>query len=350
MTDKTSSKLPRRVLVLVLLGVTLILLIWVIWLLDTAPRTDDAYAYADTINVTPEVSGSITELLVRENQLVNEGDVLMRIDVRPYQHVLEQANASLQALDKEIVLSQRQVDAQQFNSDAVHASVERAKASAAQTADTLRRMEPLLPRGYVSEEQVDQARTAAKSAQAELNATLLQAKQAAAAVSGVDALVAKRAVILAEIARAELDVEHCVVRAPFPGRIVGLTTSNGQFAAAGHPIFSLIDTRHWYVVANFRETELNNIRTGNRTTVYLMGDSRRTFSGHVDSIGFGVFPDDGGAQVDGLPRVARTINWVRVAQRFPVRIRVDQPDQNMFRIGASAVAVIHGGTDRDESQ
>ena len=350
MTDSPLSKLPRRLLVLVLLGVTLALLVWVIWLLDNAPRTDDAYAYADTINVTPEVSGSITELPVRENQQVKEGDVLMRIDVRPYQHVLEQAQASLQALDKEIVLSQRQVDAQQFNADAVHASVERAKAAAAQTADTLRRMVPLLPRGYVSEEQVDQARTAAKSAQAELNAALLQAKQAVAAVSGVDALVAKRAVILAEIARAELDVEHCVVRAPFPGRIVGLTTANGQFAAAGHPIFSLIDTRHWYVVANFRETELNNIRTGNRTTVYLMGDNHRTFSGHVDSIGFGVFPDDGGAQVGGLPKVARTINWVRVAQRFPVRILVDQPDQDLFRIGASAVAVIHAGQDRDAGQ
>ncbi|MGC4011310.1 MAG: multidrug transporter subunit MdtN [Pseudomonas sp.] len=350
MSEKSSNKLPKRLLVLSLLVLTLVLLIWVIWRLDTAPRTDDAYAYADTINVTPEVSGSITELPIHENQLVREGDVLMRIDVRPYQHVLEQARASLQALDKEIILSQRQVDAQQFNSDAVHASVERAKATAAQTADTLRRMAPLLPRGYVSEEQVDQAQTAAKSAQAELNATLLQAKQAAAAVSGVDALVARRAVIQAEIARAELDVEHCVVRAPFSGRIVGLTTSNGQFAAAGHPIFSLIDTRHWYVVANFRETELDHIRTGNRTTVYLMGDNRRAFTGHVDSIGFGVFPDDGGAQAGGLPRVARTINWVRVAQRFPVRIQVDEPDQGLFRIGASAVAVIHTGLDRDAPQ
>ncbi len=272
----------------------------------------------------------------------------MRIDARPYQDVLDQTRASMYALNQEIILSQRQVDAQQFNSDAVQASIERAKATANQTADTLRRMEPLLSRGYVSEEQVDQARTAAKSARAELNAAQLQVKQAAAAVSGVDALVARRAVIQAQIARAELDLEHSVVLAPFDGRVVGLTTSDGQFAAAGHPLFSLIDTRHWYVVANFRETELDNIQTGNRSTLYLMSDSRRAFSGTVDSIGFGVFPDDGGAQVSGLPKVARTINWVRVAQRFPVRIRVDQPDPQLFRIGASAVAVIH--TDSGEGK
>ncbi|KJZ39963.1 MULTISPECIES: multidrug transporter subunit MdtN [Pseudomonas] len=348
MSENAVKPLPRRVLILVLLGLTVALLLAVVWRLDNAPRTDDAYAYADTISVTPEVSGSIVELPVHENQQVKQGDVLLRIDARPYQDVLDQTRASMYALNQEIILSQRQVDAQQFNSDAVQASIERAKATANQTADTLRRMEPLLSRGYVSEEQVDQARTAAKSARAELNAAQLQVKQAAAAVSGVDALVARRAVIQAQIARAELDLEHSVVLAPFDGRVVGLTTSDGQFAAAGHPLFSLIDTRHWYVVANFRETELDNIQTGNRSTLYLMSDSRRAFSGTVDSIGFGVFPDDGGAQVSGLPKVARTINWVRVAQRFPVRIRVDQPDPQLFRIGASAVAVIH--TDSGEGK
>ncbi|QJI39432.1 multidrug transporter subunit MdtN [Pseudomonas sp. ADAK2] len=342
--------LPRRLLLLLLLGLTLVLLVWVIWRLDNAPRTDDAYAYADTINVTPEVSGSIIELPVHENQQVKQGDVLLRIDARPYQDVLDQTQASLIALNQEIILSQRQVDAQQFNSDAVKASIDRAKAAATQTADTLRRMEPLLSRGYVSEEQVDQARTAAKSARAELNAAQLQVKQAAAAVSGVDALVAKRAVIQAQVSRAELDLEHSVVRAPFDGLIVGLTTSDGQFAAAGHPLFSLIDTRRWYVVANFRETELFHIHPGSRSTLYLMSDSRRAFSGTVDSIGFGVFPDDGGAQVSGLPKVARTINWVRVAQRFPVRIRVDQPDPQLFRIGASAVAVIHADSAEGQRQ
>jgi len=92
------------------------------------------------------------------------------------------------------------------------------------------------------------------------------------------------------------------------------------------------------VIANFRETDLSNIHPGANATVRLMSDSGKTFQGKVDSIGYGVLPDDGGIVMGGLPRVSRSINWVRVAQRFPVKIRVDSPDAEMFRIGASAVA------------
>lgn len=104
------------------------------------------------------------------------------------------------------------------------------------------------------------------------------------------------------------------------------------------PIFTLIDTRHWYVIANFRETDLKNIRSGTPATIRLMSDSGKTFEGKVDLIGYGVLPDDGGLVLGGLPKVSRSINWVRVAQRFPVKIMVDKPDPEMFRIGASAVA------------
>ncbi|EPD7907399.1 HlyD family secretion protein [Escherichia coli] len=89
---------------------------------------------------------------------------------------------------------------------------------------------------------------------------------------------------------------------------------------------------------NFRETDLKNIRSGTPATIRLMSDSGKTFEGKVDSIGYGVLPDDGGLVLGGLPKVSRSINWVRVAQRFPVKIMVDKPDPEMFRIGASAVA------------
>ncbi|MGL4720852.1 MAG: HlyD family efflux transporter periplasmic adaptor subunit, partial [Kluyvera intermedia] len=135
-------------------------------------------------------------------------------------------------------------------------------------------------------------------------------------------------------------LEMATVRAPFDGRVVSLKTSIGQFASAMRPIFTLIDTRHWYVIANFRETELKNIHAGSPTTLYLMSDSGKTFSGKVDSIGYGVMPEDGGLVLGGLPHVARSINWVHVAQRFPVKIMVDKPDAEMFRIGASAVATL----------
>lgn len=258
--------------------------------------------------MVPEVSGRIVELAVTDNQAVKQGDLLFRIDPRPYEANLAKAEASLAALDKQIMLTQRSVDAQQFGADSVNATVEKARAAAKQASDTLRRTEPLLREGFVSAEEVDRARTA------------------------------QRAAVEADIALTKLHLEMATVRAPFDGRVISLKTSVGQFASAMRPIFTLIDTRHWYVIANFRETDLKNIRSGTPATIRLMSDSGKTFEGKVDSIGYGVLPDDGGLVLGGLPKVSRSINWVRVAQRFPVKIMVDKPDPEMFRIGASAVA------------
>jgi multidrug efflux system membrane fusion protein len=331
---------------IILVVLTLLLVVFVIRQLERAPRTDDAYVYADTIDVVPEVNGRIVELPVHDNQAVKQGDLLFRIDPRPYQDALTRGKASLVALDRQIELTQRTVNAQQYNAESVRAAVERARAAAAQASDTLHRMEPLLSHGYVSAEDVDRARTAQRATQAELSAAQLQAQQAAAAVSGVDALVAQRAVVTAEISLAELNLEYATVRAPFDGRIVSLKTATGQFATALKPVFTLIDTRHWYVVANFRETELKGIRTGTPATVYLMSDTGQRFRGSVDSISYGIASDEAGlALPGGLPRIQRTLNWVHVSQRFPVKIRVEDPNPELFRVGTSAVAVLHPGND-----
>ena len=345
----TASKTSKRTWpAIVLVVVTLLLLVFVIRLWDRTPRTDDAYVYADTIDVVPEVSGRIVELPVHDNQAVKQGDLLFRIDPRPYQDALARGKASLVALDRQIELTQRTVNAQQYNAQSVRAAVERSRAAASQASDTLHRMEPLLSHGYVAADDVDRARTAQRSTQAELSAAQLQAQQAAAAVSGVDALVAQRAVVIAEISTAELNLEYATVRAPFDGRIVSLKTSTGQFASALKPVFTLIDTRHWYVVANFRETELKGVRTGTPATVYLMSNTGERFKGAVDSISYGVAPDEGGlALPGGLPRIQRTLNWVHVSQRFPVKIRVDNPDPELFRVGTSAVAVLEPGRGND---
>jgi multidrug efflux system membrane fusion protein len=147
----------------------------------------------------------------------------------------------------------------------------------------------------------------------------------------------------------EYDLAQTVVRAPFDGRVTNLDIAEGEFAATGRPLFTLIDTRNWYVIANFRETALRGIRPGMIAEVYLMADADRRFTGIVDSIGFGVFPEEGGSSAAGLPRVPRSINWVRVAQRFPVRIRVDDPPSELFRVGASAVALIPAAQEGSKS-
>lgn len=138
--ESTPKKAPRsKFPALLVVALALVALVFVIWRVDSAPSTNDAYASADTIDVVPEVSGRIVELAVTDNQAVKQGDLLFRIDPRPYEANLAKAEASLAALDKQIMLTQRSVDAQQFGADSVNATVEKARAAAKQASDTLRR-------------------------------------------------------------------------------------------------------------------------------------------------------------------------------------------------------------------
>ncbi|MGQ6399736.1 multidrug transporter subunit MdtN [Serratia sp. IR-2025] len=340
--------MKRRCFVTLLTLLTLVALLWIIKTLDEAPRTDDAYVYADTINVAPQVNGLIIKMPIRENQWVNKGDVLFQIDPRPYQDSLNRAVASLAQLDQQITLAQRDVNAQKFNAKAAEKRVEVARAAAEQDANTLRRLEALRPLNYISKEDLDRARAAQHASTAQLQSSQLQAQQANAAVSSVAALIAEREVIKADISTAQFNLEHTIVKAPFDGRVTALKTTSGQYASIGKPVFTLIDSTAWYVVANFRESELENIHNKSKVDVYLMSNTSKHFTGVVDSIGYGVYPDDGGSTQDGLPNVSRSINWVRVAQRFPVRIRIINPELDIFRIGESAVVNILAGENNND--
>ena len=120
---------------------------------------------------------------------------------------------------------------------------------------------------------------------------------------------------------------------------VSLDIAAGEFAATGHPLFTIIDTEHWYAIGNFRETDLAGMEPGQRATVYVMAQPSRPVRGQVDSLGWGV-ASDVSATIGGLPHVERTLNWVRIAARFPVRILLDAPPDDLMRFGATAVVVI----------
>jgi len=126
--------------------------------------------------------------------------------------------------------------------------------------------------------------------------------------------------------------------------VTNLTISEGAYAHVGQQMFVLIDARRWWAVANFREGQLEHIRPGMRADVYVMSKPDRRFSGIVESIGFGVKPDADviGHLESGLPDVQRTLNWVHLASRYPVRVRVENPEPELFRVSQSAVVVIRG--------
>jgi multidrug efflux system membrane fusion protein len=136
-------------------------------------------------------------------------------------------------------------------------------------------------------------------------------------------------------ALAERDLRLTEVRAAFDGKITGLDLTVGQFATVGVPLFAVINTEKWYAVANFRESDLRKIREGQQARVFVMANPARPIGGKVESIGWGVVAEEGITVFGGLPRVPRTLNWVRIAQRFPVRILLDAPPDELMRVGST---------------
>jgi multidrug efflux system membrane fusion protein len=326
---------------------------------------------------------------------VKKGDLLFEIDPRPYEYALHQALSDQEALEQQIIDEERRIAAEHSAVEAAQAGVHQSStgiktagssvdvakatvvrskaaldAAAAQlklAKNNLNRIEPLLAKQYVTVEQVDETRTALNVAQGnfdEAQAALAEAQaqetqsvlrreeadalaaesqarlgQAIHTVDTVETLKSERPAKAAKVDSARLDLERTRVVAPFDGYVTNLNISVGAYAHPGSSLFTFIDTRTWYVIANYRESKLKHIHIGSHVDVYLMGHPDRKFNGIVDGIGFGVFPEDG-AVSDGLPNIDRTLNWVHLSSRFPVRIRVTDPDPVLFRIGSTAVTIV----------
>ena len=394
------------------IAVVITLLQW-----ERRPQTDDATVRANFVGVAPQVSGHIVDLRVRDNQLVQQGELLFVVDPRPYEIAVARARANLALTRKEVdglrngfstaeagvARASAQLDASAADvvrreTDPVAADAEIARLQAQRTAseaalsraksdlkyadDYVVRVEQLLPEKFITEDKVEEARTKRVSA-------AMAAEQARTSVLAIDAALdearaKKRAAVAtltatraqhvateaalrqskserakaedsigqlanvnariaaaeAAVHSAELDLEYTRVRAPFSGRVVNLNISPGAFARTGTEVFTLVDSGTWYVMANFRETQLRHIPAGAPVDLYLQSHPGRHFRGTVVGLGWAVLPENG-TSVNGLPRVERSLDWIRLAARFPVRIKVEDPDDS-FRIGASAVATVYG--------
>lgn len=367
------------------------------------PRTDDAEVFANFIGMAPLVNGPILRLYVADNQLVKQGDPLFDIDERPYAYALAHAKSDKLALEGEIGDERRIIAAKNSGVDVAKASalsaeaslshsaaaVEQAKADVANAkaaiersnaeltyaSNNLHRIEPLLAKQFVTVDQVDQARTLEiarsqassqarsqlalaeaglaaaeaqyKQAQAVLIQSHQQVQQATHSVTTLEPLEGQVPGKQAAIDTAQYNFDNCRITAPFDARVTNLTISQGAYATAGQHIFTLIDTRTWWVIANFRETQMQHIRPGMAADVYVMSRPDVHYKGIVDSTGFGVTPDAdllGHLSAPGLPDVQRTLNWVHLASRFPVRVRIESDPSEAFRLGESAIVIIRSGS------
>ena len=382
---------------------TAIIALVVIHQVNADPRTDDAEVFANFIGMAPLVNGPIMHLYVSDNQLVKAGAPLFDIDDRPYAYALARAQSDQVALQGQIGDESRIIAGKASGVDVARASVlaadaslahaeaavQQAKADVANSqaavartnaefeyaSDNLHRIEPLLARQFVTVDQVDQARTLQtsrlqaanqaksqlalaeagllaaqaqlKEAQALVDESHQQVEEASHNVTTLRPLAGQLPGKQAAIDTAKYNFDNCHVVAPFDARVTNLTISEGAYATAGEHIFTLIDTRTWWVIANFRESQLNHIRPGVLADVYVMSRPDVRYRGVVDSVGFGVTPDTdlvGRLSAPGLPDVQRTLNWVHLASRFPVRVRIQDSPSGVFRLGESAVVIIRGNT------
>ena len=392
--DQTRKQVGQWIRLGVIAGAAMALLA-VIFDTDRHPRTDDASVRANFIAIAPEVAGRLTKLPIADNAYVKKGDLLFEIDPRDYEYALQQALSDQDNLEQRIIDTRRKIAAENSAVQAAgatvrtsltgiktagsgvqltkatvaraQATVDSARAHLAYALNDLHRLEPLLTEQYVTVDQVDQANTTvrvakgdyeqAQAALAEAQAQETQAElrqlqaddqaleskarlgQAIHVVDTLEILESQRPGLAAKAERARLDLERCRVVAPFDAYVTNMNISEGAYAHVGSSMFTLIDARTWWVVANYREGKMRNIHVGSQVDVYLMGHPERRFEGIVQSAGYGVFPEDGNVS-DGLPNIDRTLNWVHLSTRFPVRILIRNPDPALFRIGATAVTIV----------
>ncbi|HEY8519952.1 MAG TPA: HlyD family secretion protein [Gammaproteobacteria bacterium] len=300
--------------------------------------TDNAYVKADTVVVTAEVAGPIAELAVRENQRVAAGDVLFVIDDAPYRVALARAEAQLAAVQSFIESLKAQYRQRLEELDLARTNVAFAKRE-------LERQQGLAERNLGSDVDLDRARHELEVATRQVGIVERQIEQLLAQLGG-DAtgdLGHQAAYLAAKAARdqAALDLEHTVVRAPFAG-VASRVPTVGHYVTPGAAVMSIVADHDVWIEANYKETELTYVEVGQPVSIRVDTYPGREWRGRVASISQAT-----GAEFSIIPPQNATGNWVKITQRIPVRIAVEDTDgAPMLRAGMSAIVEIDTGRQR----
>lgn len=300
--------------------------------------TDDAYVSADQVTVAPQVAGRVVEVDVRENQPVHKGDILFRIDARPMQLAAEQLHAEMLSVADYL-------SAAKDSYQGALANLQSAKAQVAHDKALYQRRKNLHAKGLLDQQSLDDAANDLAVARAGVQAAQAAVSKARTQLGGnVDTPVQHLSaykMIKAQLAKAELDLEHATVRAPTDGVIGKNSLQPGDFLQVGQAAMPLIATRMW-VDADFKETDLTNVKAGQPTRIVLDTYPGYTWKARVESIG-----PASGAVYSVLPAQNATGNWVKVVQRIPVRLEFMQRNEDapVIRAGMSAQVRIDTGAD-----
>jgi membrane fusion protein (multidrug efflux system) len=282
--------------------------------------TDDAFVDAYSTQMAPRVSGQVTRLLFADNQHVTAGQTLVLIDPRDFQAKLDQAKAQQASAEATVRQAQAQVVVQQASVDQATANVQVAQADLVQAQQDYDRFHAINPHA-VTRQQIDAATATFHSAQAKLEANRQTVDGAKAQVTAAQAQVLAAQASLQQAAAntraAELQLSYCTIVAPVAGIVTHRSVDAGNYVSAGQPLFALVQDDRW-VTANFKETQLADIRPGQAVDLSIDAVPSLTFHGKVDSFQAGT-----GTVFSTLPAENATGNYVKIVQRLPVKIVFD---------------------------
>jgi multidrug resistance efflux pump len=271
------------------------------WYYLTNPWTRDGQVRAQVIQIAPRISGPIINLPIVDNQQVKAGELLFEIDPRTFQAAVKKAQADLQ---------QAQAEAK----------------DAKEEADRARKIRKR-DRGAMSQQQLEGKVNDESSAQA--------------VVLGLQA----------QLEQAQLNLEFTDVKASVDGYVTNLNLRLGSQAVANQPALALIDSNSYWIHGYFREDRIKGVNAGDRAIVTLMSYPDRPLEGQVDSLGWGIAQDDGSTGYNLLPNISATFEWIRLAQRVPVRVHlVDSPKDIPLRVGTTASVMVMTGDDSNTAK
>lgn len=293
------------------------------------PSTDDAYVNAHVVHVAAQISGPVHSIAVQNYEHVAKGQLLLVIDPRPYQIAVHAAQAKLD-------LAMQKMHASTASVKAAQAVVRQRMADVTLASNDAKRILKLVDEGQATKQQGDQVRNRLAVAQAGLHAAENQLIEAEATLGKQGAQNASVRSAVAALEQAQLNFSYTRIYASADGTVVNFSLRPGDMITVGQSLFDLVEDSEWWVDANFKETQLQHIKSGDVSQVVLDMYPKHVFQGRV----LFVSPGSGSA-FSILPPENATGNWVKVTQRFPVKVLISNSKKYPLRIGASATADIN---------
>jgi multidrug resistance efflux pump len=332
------------------------------WTYVTNPWTRDGQVRAQVIQINPRVTGPIVKLPISDNQFVKAGDLLFRIDPRTFEANLNLARAELDNTGDDIEALEKQVEASKAAVEAYMSAIEQAALRVKEATSKLafaksqyERAQKLVPKGAMSKKQLEGTKAKyevdiaklreAKAHLLQEEATLQQTKadlaKAEANLGAPGDLNAQIRSRKAQLREAELNLEFTEVRAPVDGYVTNLNLRLGSQAVADHAALALVDVNSFWIHGFFRENYIGPIRPGDRAVVTLMTYPDTPLEGRVESLGWGIAQQDGSTGEKLLPSISATFEWIRLAQRIPVRVHLfEVPEEIKLRVGMTASVMV----------